>query len=419
MSKREFAKFNSDSSSQSATSVSQILKHAEDLLKTAKALNEELQKFRDASDVNDEIISILKHHNKDISPVAQLLTQDETSALGQDSPRPGKARKLGDGENPGSPLKSGALLLPYHASLTGWTPDDIPNSRLPPLPPVLDPALEQAALTHSGTTSDSAGMNYERLEWIGDAYLYIMSTSFIFQTFPKLTAGRCSQLRERLVKNETLSNYTIQYGIDKRTKFPSEFGPYGKTGKIRASAGARKKVLGDIFESYVAAIILSDPESLPRVSSWVKSLWSKELEDEIRAEFRSKSNSKDNGSNEKQDADSNEKITKNETPPKVLLTQAIVVNGIKLLYNDVGEPKKDKHLGLPLYTVGVFLNGWGENNLQLGVGSALSKKEAGSNAARAALENKKLMKRLQQKKKDYLKSRTVAESSQQEYDNWS
>ncbi|KAI0850096.1 ribonuclease III [Daldinia vernicosa] len=419
MSKRSFAEVGSISSPQNPTSVSQILKHAENLLKTVKALNEELQNFRDTSDINDEIISVLKRHNKEILPTAQLLAQDETSALSQDNPRPQKAQKLEDGRDSRSSLGAGALPIPNHISLTRWTPDDIPSSGLPPLPPVLDPDLEQAALTHSGMVSDPTKMSYERLEWIGDAYIYLISTSFIFQTFPNLPVGRCSQLRERLIRNENLLNYTIQYGIDKRTNFPVEFGPLEKPRATRASEVVRKKALGDIFESYVAATILADPESLPRVSSWLKALWSTELADEIRAEFRGKSSSKHDCSNEKQDTDSDKKSTKQNLPYKVILSNTIVVKGIRLSYNDVGESKKDKHLGLPLYTVGVFLSGWGESNLQLGVGSALSKKEAGNNAARAALENKKLIKRLQQKKEEFLKSRSLAESNQQEYDNWS
>ncbi|KAI1652501.1 ribonuclease III [Daldinia decipiens] len=419
MSKRLFAEVDSNNSPENATSVSQILKHAENLLKTVKALNEELQKFHGTSDINDEIVSVLKRHNDEILPTAQLLAQDEASALGQDNPRPQKARKLEDGGDSRSSLGARALPIPNHVSLTRWTPDDIPSSGLPPLPPVLDPVLEQAALTHSGMTSDPTKMSYERLEWIGDAYIYLMSTSFIFQTFPNLHVGRCSQLRERLVRNETLLNYTIQYGIDKRTKFPPEFGPLGKPGATRASEVARKKALGDVFESYVAATILADPGSLPRVSSWLKSLWSTELADEIRAEFRGKSSSKHDRSNKKQDTDSDKKATRQDLPYKVILRNAIVVNGIKLSYNDVGELKKDKHLGLPLYTIGVFLDGWGESNLQLGLGSALSKKEAGDNAARAALENKKLIKRLQKKKEEFMKSKILAESTQQEYDNWS
>lgn len=50
--------------------------------------------------------------------------------------------------------------------------------------------------------------------------------------------------------------------------------------------------------------------------------------------------------------------------------------------------------------MGVYYNGLGETNLSLGYGSGLSLKEAGSNAALKALENKKLIRKLQKLKED-------------------
>ncbi|KAI0378402.1 ribonuclease III [Hypomontagnella monticulosa] len=414
MSKRSYADF----TSKDTALVSQILEHAEDLLKAAKALKKELETFRDTNEPNDKVISVLKGHNKKILSATQVLTQDESGVVGQQEDASNKIQKLGN-DSKGLRHAPTALFIPPPVSLTRWTPEDIPKSGLPPLPPVLDPLLEQAALTHSGMTAKPTDMSYERLEWIGDAYLYLMSTSFIYQTFSNLSAGRCSQLRERLIKNETLSNYTIQYGINKRTKFPAEFDLHGRIGGSQASQNAKKKVLGDVFESYVAAAILGDSDGLQRVSSWIKPLWSATLAHEIREESRVQPSlvhdySTKNGSN-----DDSQKTTKQDLNPKVLLSQVIGAKGVKISYSDMGEPKKDKHTKLPWYTVGVFFEGFGEKDLQLGIGSALSKKEAGANAARSALENKSLIKRLQKKKEESLESAKLAESTQQEYDNWS
>ncbi|KAI2617368.1 ribonuclease III [Hypoxylon sp. NC1633] len=414
MSKRSYADF----TSKDATSVSQILEHAEDLLRAAKALKQELETVRDAPEANDQIILVLARHNKKILPTAQLLVQDETSAAERHKAASSKIQKLNH-SNESSEDATAALIIPAPVSLTRWTPQDIPSSGMPPLPPVLDPILEQAALTHSGMVARPTDMSYERLEWLGDAYLYLMATSFIYQTFSSLSAGRCSQLRERLIKNETLHNYTIQYGINKRTRFPAEFGLHGRIGGTQASQTAKKKVLGDVFESYVAAVILGDTEGLPRVAAWMKSLWSKLLAHEIQKEYNSRPRlMHDHLSIDGRDY-KNEKDPKQDLSPKTLLVQVIGTKGVKLSYTDVGEPKKDKHSKLPWYTVAVFYDGLGERNLQLGVGSALSKKEAGANAARYALENKTLIKRLQTKKEEARKSAELAESVQQEYDNWS
>ncbi|KAI1104426.1 ribonuclease III [Jackrogersella minutella] len=415
MSKRLYTEF----TSKDATSVSQILEHAEDLLRAAKALKKELDTFRDAPELNDQIISVLQRHNKKILSSTQLLAQHETAIAGQHEHGSHKVQKL-DGDGRSSRNVPTALVIPSLVALTRWTPDDIPSSGLPPLPPVLDPTLEQAALTHAGMTTKPTDMSYERLEWIGDAYLYLMSTSFIYQTFPNLSPGRCSQLRERLIKNGTLSNYTIQYEINKRTRFPAEFDLRGRIGGSAASQNAKKKVLGDVFESYVAAAILGNTEGLSRVSSWIKSLWSTTIANEIREQYRVQASLTYNDPNKDGNDDNSQKVTKQDLNPKVLLSQAVGAKGVKILYKDVGEPKMDKNSGkLPWYTVGAFFDGFGERNLQLGLGSALSKKEAGANAARAALENKNLIKRLQKKKEESIESAKLAESAQQEYDNWS
>jgi ribonuclease III len=87
--------------------------------------------------------------------------------------------------------------------------------------------------------------------------------------------------------------------------------------------------------------------------------------------------------------------------PKVQLQRAIGVKGVSITYKDEGEPKKEKKSGLPWYTVGAYLTGWGETNLRLGGGSAFSKREAGAKAAIAALGNKKQMKIFEQKKQDH------------------
>lgn len=300
------------------------------------------------------------------------------------------------------PILPPALAIPPPSSLTRWTPQDIPSHGVLPLPPVMDPRLEQAALTHAGMVAKPTDMSYERLEWIGDAYLYLISSAFIFQTFPRMTPiGRSAQLREKLVKNETLSSYTLRYHLNERSRFPAEFNLHGRAGGSQASEKEKKKVLGDIFEAYVAAAILGDPDGLSRVVPWLKSLWSttisKEIRDEHRAQAAKTAKPPDNSNGD----DSGAQPSDQDLNPKVLLAKRICSKEAKVVYEDMGEPKKAKDSGLPLYTVGAFLNGWGETHLLLGHGSGLSKKDAGAKAAQRALENKKLIKKFETIKADF------------------
>jgi ribonuclease-3 len=108
-------------------------------------------------------------------------------------------------------------------SLTPWKASEIPTV-LPPLPAILDKALDKATFIHAGTNVGKVTeLNYERLEWLGDAYIELAATLLISQTFPFKTAGKCAQLRERLVKNVTLAGYARKYGFDKRATLPAVF----------------------------------------------------------------------------------------------------------------------------------------------------------------------------------------------------
>ncbi|KAK0740649.1 ribonuclease III domain-containing protein [Schizothecium vesticola] len=259
-------------------------------------------------------------------------------------------------------------------------PHPQPAATLPPLPPVLDPKLETAALTHIANAKlASTTLNYERLEWVGDAYLEVIATVLIHQTFPELREGRCAQLRELLVRNSTLATFTTAYGIDKRASLPDEFRDGGRVGGSAAKQKQRVKALGDLFEAYVGAVVMSDPAAgVARVANWLKVLWGPTLKEYIK------------GEETKGPVDS--------IQPKTRLEQAIGGRGAKIEYKDLPSTKKHKDNKLPLYTVGCFLHGWGETDKQLGFGSALGKSEAGQKAAQMALDNKKLLKPYMEKR---------------------
>jgi len=93
--------------------------------------------------------------------------------------------------------------------------------------------------------------SYEQLEWIGDVYLELIASELIAQTFPTLDPGRASQYREMLIRNSTLGQFSLHYGLDRRANFPAEFGLGGRPNGTQASEKHRAKAPGDIFEAYV------------------------------------------------------------------------------------------------------------------------------------------------------------------------
>jgi ribonuclease III len=294
--------------------------------------------------------------------------------------------------------------VPPPLSLTPWTSGSVPKT-LPALPEIKSLTLETATFTHSGVTSNAGAFSYERLEWLGDAYLYLVSTILISSTFTSHLPGKCAQIRELLVKNETLASYARHYGFEKRARLPSEFSSDNLKG-YRAKEVEKVKVMGDIFEAYVAAVILSDPEQgVDRVSAWLKSLWAQTISKQIKDQERL---------NEKTKAIPVDNVNANLNP-KDMLSRKIGAKGVKITYRDIGPEKKDPVTGFPLFTVGVYLDGWGEHDKQLGVGKALGKKDAGMKAADMALANKKLMakygemKRVHDEKLQAEKERQAAE----------
>jgi ribonuclease III len=282
-------------------------------------------------------------------------------------------------------------------SVTPWKSSQIPLS-LPPLPEVLDPTLEQSAFVHLGLGSGKAtDLSYERLEWVGDAYVYLISTLLISQTFPAFTPGKCSQLRERLVKNLTLADYSRRYGFDKRAKLPDYLYITGKDQE-------RTKVMGDIFESYVAAIVLSDPaDGVKRASEWLKDIWGMTLAKEILQEERNGLlldsplwRLRGKAEPVQQIIDKSQPIPLN---PKEQLAKLLGSRGVQIVYKDAAPEKKDPKNKLAMFTVGVYLTGWGEKDKMLGSGRANGKKDAGMKAAEMALANKKMMKMYMDKKR--------------------
>ncbi|KAK1987811.1 ribonuclease III domain-containing protein [Colletotrichum cereale] len=286
--------------------------------------------------------------------------------------------------------------IPSFTLVTPWTPADIPSS-MPPLPKISNPVLEMAAFTHVGMLRHKTDLSYERLEWLGDAYLELISSSLIFQTFGGFSTGKCSQLRELLIRNANLGEYSAHYKLFERARLPSEFRSNGNLPAV-AKPHEIQKVHGDLFEAYAAAVVLSDPvHGLSQAAEWLKALWATTIQDQIKTHARNPGMGmvKELGGTA---------TVESQLPPKVRLSQAIGCKGIQIRYEDMPSGnKKDKYnKKLALFTVGVYLDGWGEKNKLLGTGSDLNKKEAGQKAAQMALFNNKLMKVYREKKRAFM-----------------
>ena len=244
-----------------------------------------------------------------------------------------------------------------HKSSSNSAYDDLKG--WPPLPEIVDDSIRASVFTHQGVLHARQNLepnaSYERLEFLGDAYVQIFSSKLIFTQFPMMDPGPMTELRSRLVRNETLAGFALTYKLDKQAKIPT----------VLDNAQARIKILGDVFEAYVAGVIVSDPNhGEERAEKWLRNLWMPVL-----ASFN------------KTVRPSNSDRLAKETLAKTIGGRGVIID-----YKDARPPIKVK--GRPdRYFIGVYLTGWGSNALHLGTGEGDNKATAGQLAAAAALKN--------------------------------
>ena len=111
--------------------------------------------------------------------------------------------------------------------------------------------LLKQALTHSSYANEKhlkKLSDNERLEFLGDAVLEVVSSEFLFHTYPKLTEGELTKLRASIVCEPTLALCTEEIHL-------GEYLFLGK-GEDHTGGRSRKSVLSDAMEAVIGAIYL-------------------------------------------------------------------------------------------------------------------------------------------------------------------
>ncbi|KAK5116762.1 hypothetical protein LTR62_007436 [Meristemomyces frigidus] len=276
--------------------------------------------------------------------------------------------------------------------IPAYTPFTVPAG-LPPLPEILDPALGAAPFRHKSTTGHysrsastqtSSDVTYEKLEFLGDAQLEHIASRLLYTRFSHLTAGQQSQLRELLVKNETLAEYARAYGFEKQVQVGDLDGMIADTQAKPGNKGFNK-VLGDVFEAYIAAVILSGgDEGFAIVEKWMLGLWAPKLL-EAAGKDRTLIPLLQHSADDKND--SGPLAVYNPTAKAELQRLILGGKGVKLDYEpwQKSVELKGDMLGQNRHFIAVFLTGYGHEKLLLGKGEGRNKVEAGNWAAQDAM----------------------------------
>lgn len=207
-----------------------------------------------------------------------------------------------------------------------------------------DKALLQNALTHSSYANEnraSGAVSNERLEFLGDSVLGMVTAEHLFRIHPDMPEGELTRTRSALVCEGSLYRVAKQWGL----------GEYLRLGKGEENSGGRERtsILADAVEAVLAAMYLDGGIGTAR-----KAIHRFVLSGEAQAEAANRDH-------------------------KTALQEIVQrENGRVLSYRLVGESGPDH---AKTFVVEVTLDG-----AIIGSGQGRSKKEAEQMAAKAAIE---------------------------------
>jgi len=202
-------------------------------------------------------------------------------------------------------------------------------------------ALLQTALTHSSYANEHHCRSNERLEFVGDSVLGMVTAEHLYRAFPDMPEGKMTKLRAELVCEQSLGEVAQRLAL----------GPSLRLGKGEELSGGRERlsILADCVEAVIAALYLDGGMAAARAF--------------IDANVISKLN-----------GESCLQIRDYKTELQELVQQQ---PGHTLVYELTGESGPDH---MKRFEVSVFINGE-----KAGMGEGRTKKEAEQQAAKSAL----------------------------------
>lgn len=120
-----------------------------------------------------------------------------------------------------------------------------------------DASYLETALTHRSYLNEHKEVkeHNERLEFLGDAVLELVTTDFLFKNYPN-QEGELTNWRSALVKTETISDASMQLGVEDFIRM--------SRGEKRSFGRSRQLILANTFEAMVGAIYLDQGYEIAR-----------------------------------------------------------------------------------------------------------------------------------------------------------
>ena len=100
------------------------------------------------------------------------------------------------------------------------------------------------AITHKSISK----VNYERLEFLGDAVIQLIITEYLYKTYPDHQEGHLSREKQAIVSKKVLSNISINIGLPNILR--------SNNLAIESNDSLKESLSTDLMESIIGAIFL-------------------------------------------------------------------------------------------------------------------------------------------------------------------
>ena len=132
------------------------------------------------------------------------------------------------------------------------------------------------AFIHS---SEDKVINYEKLEFFGDAVLRLAASNFIEKKYPQMSVGERSELRAQIVSDEWLTKLGVEIDIEKLIiKGPKALG----------DENSKNTIIGESTEALIGAVYKCF-NSIHEVNLWLDDIWKEDSEIFLKAPYKFKS----------------------------------------------------------------------------------------------------------------------------------
>lgn len=105
------------------------------------------------------------------------------------------------------------------------------------------------ALTHSTYANEQGTTSNERIEYLGDAILGLLTAEYIYNTFPDMPEGKMTKLRATYVCEDANVFYSRELQLDKLILLG--------VGEETQGGRNKKAIIADLFECFLGAVYLT------------------------------------------------------------------------------------------------------------------------------------------------------------------